>query len=240
MLSWNELHITTDGKFLIIDVEVQNLDYFKDIYLESLQMNVYSKAEDFIAPMPDSKSIILWEEEESVISYEPYTQEDRNNAKIGDVFWNQGIDGSWRTTTIDSTNLTSIQNGSISAYKQIIAGPLSKRVRKYIDIDGISDNLIFVYAIAGGEPTEDTPCGVKEQLLVGVVYNKALLYKNNIKALSTVNNCTPSKELIDYILTTKAFFLSLEVGDYRDAIKYWNNTFKKQITTQTHCGCHGY
>ena len=61
MLNWNELRITPDGKFLIIDVEVQNLDYFKDVYLESLQMNVYSKAEDFIEAMPDSKSISLWE-----------------------------------------------------------------------------------------------------------------------------------------------------------------------------------
>ena len=48
MLQWDELRITPDGKFLIVDVEVQNLDYFKDVYLESLQMNVYSKADDFI------------------------------------------------------------------------------------------------------------------------------------------------------------------------------------------------
>ena len=240
MLQWNELRITPDGKFLIIDVEVQNLDYFKDVYLESLQMNVYSKAEDFTSPMPDSKSIILWEEEESVISYEPYTQEDRNNAKIGDIFWNQDIDGSWQEEIINSTNLISIQNGSISAYKQIIAELHSKRVRKYIDIDSISDNLIFVYAIARGEPTEDTPCGVKEKLLVGLVYNKALLYNSSIKTINIINGCTPDKELIDQILKIKMFDLSIAIGDYKTTIKCWNNMFKKQITTKVNCGCYGY
>ena len=89
MISWNELRITPNGKFLIIDVEVQNLDYFKDVYLESLQMNVYSKADDFIEAMPDSKSISLWEGDDVP----------------------------------------------------------RKRVRKYIDIDGISDNLIFSFII---------------------------------------------------------------------------------------------
>ena len=182
MLNWNELRITPDGKFLIIDVEVQNLDYFKDVYLESLQMNVYSKADDFIEAMPDSKSISLWEVEDVP----------------------------------------------------------RKRVRKYIDIDGISDNLIFVYAIANGEPTEDTPCGVKEQLLVGIVYNKALLYNNSIKAIKTIEDCTPNKELIDQILKIKMFDLSIAIGDYKTAIKCWNSMFKKQITTKVDCGCYGY
>ena len=182
MLNWNELRITPDGKFLIIDVEVQNLDYFKDVYLESLQMNVYPKADDFIEAMPDSKSISLWEGDDVP----------------------------------------------------------RKRVRKYIDIDGISDNLIFVYAIAGGEPTEDTPCGVKEQLLVGIVYNKALLYNSSIKTINTIKDCTPDKELIDQILKIKMFDLSIAIGDYKTAIKCWNSMFKKQITTKVNCGCYGY
>ena len=240
MLQWDELRITPDGKFLIVDVEVQNLDYFKDVYLESLQMNIYSKAEDFVAPMPDSKSIILWKEKESTISYEPYTQEDRNNAKLNDIFWDQDIDGVWHEFVINSTNLIDIQNGSISAYKQIETEYHTKRVRKYIDIDSISNNLIFVYAIASGEPTEDTPCGAKEQLLVGLVYNKALLYNSSIKAISTISDCIPNKKLIDQILKVKMFDLSVVVGDYKTAINYWNSIFKKQMAIKVNCGCYGY
>lgn len=240
MLQWDELRTTPDGKFLIVDVEVQNLDYFKDVYLESLQMNVYSKAEDFVAPMPDSKSIVLWKEKESTISYEPYTQEDRNNAKLDDVFWNRDSNGVWRPFVINSTNLIGIQNGSYLVYKKIITEYHTKRVKKYIDIDSISDNLIFVYAVANGEPTEDTPCGAKEQLLVGLVYNKALLYNSSIKAISTINDCTPNKKLIDQILKVKMFDLSIITGDYKTALNCWNSIFKKQITTKVNCGCYGY
>lgn len=183
MIQWDELRITTDGKFLVIDVEIQNLNYYNDVYLESLMMNTYSKADDFVSPMPDSKSIPIWEANE---------------------------------------------------------GEKIKHIRRYIDIDTIGDNLFFVYAIASGEPSEDTPCGAKDNVLVGVVYNKALLYKNSINAISSIDNCTPSKSLIDHILNTKAFELSIETGDYKSAITYWNKTFKKQVTTKTNCGCHGY
>lgn len=183
MVQFNELRITPDGKYIVIDAEIQNLDYYDDVYLKSIQMNVYSKPEDFTTPMPDSHSILIW-----------------------------------------NTDGTPI-----------------KRIRKFVDIDTIEDKLFFIYAMAEGEPSEETPCGAKDPLLVGVVYNKAILYKNSINALSTLNDCEPSKELIDYILNVKAFQLAIETGDYRTAIQYWNNTFKNSITIyKTNCGCHGH
>ena len=193
MLQWNELRITPDGRYLIIDVEVQHLDYYANVYLESVAFNVFNKSEDYLE-YPNDKAINVWKDS-TLDVYPP-------NTESGQV----------------------------------------KHIRKFIDLDGtnIQNGLFLVYAVANGEPTEDTPCGAKDRVLVGITYNKGLLYKNSIAALGTMNNCIPSKDLIDYILRTKAFELSLATGDYKAAIDYWNGTFKKAITHKNHCGCHGY
>ena len=192
MLQWNELRITEDSKHLVIDVQVQNLDYYKNVHLQSLYMNVYNKSSDYVAPMPDSKSILLWQ-------YEPpqeVTEEGEHKPK---------------------------------------------HIRKFIDIDGLSENLFFVYAIADGEATDDTPCGCKNHVLMGVVYNNQALYRNSINTISTTSTCAPNQELIDYILNVKLFEFSLKAGDYRAAIDFWNTTFKNNDkTSKKSCGCHGY
>lgn len=196
MLQWNELRVTPDGKYLIIDVQVQNMDYYQDVTLAALYLNIYKKPEDFTAPMPDSKSILLWQ-------YEP---------------------------SKEKTEDTTTEEGELN----------SKHIRKFIDIDGLSENLFFVYAVADGEATPETPCGCADHVLIGITYNQGLLYKNSVNALSTINDCTPSLELIDYILNEKAFEISLKTGDYRGAIGYWNNVFKSKITATKPCKCHGY
>ena len=46
MLQWNELRITPDGRYLIIDVEVQNLNFYDNIYIESLYFVTYKNPSD--------------------------------------------------------------------------------------------------------------------------------------------------------------------------------------------------
>ena len=65
MLQWNELRLTPDGKYLVIDVQVQELDYFKDVYIDNIQFNVYNTPESFITPVSDSNSIMIWEDTSS-------------------------------------------------------------------------------------------------------------------------------------------------------------------------------
>ena len=47
MLQWDELRITPDGRYLIIDVEVQNLAFYDNIYIESLYFVTYKNPDDF-------------------------------------------------------------------------------------------------------------------------------------------------------------------------------------------------
>ena len=179
MLQWNELRITPDGKHLIVDVEVQPLDFYKNVYIKSIEFNTFNKATDY-KEYPNSGTIKIKQ---------------------------------------DSTP--------------------KKHVRQVVDIDTLSKGILFVYAVADGTPTEDTPCGAKEPVLLGIVYNKALLHNMSINMLSTMDNCNPSKAFIDYILRTKAFELSLESGDYKTAIGYWESFFDKKPITYINCNCHG-
>ena len=43
MLQWNELRSTPDGRYLIIDVEVQNLNFYDNIYkiAQILYLGIY-------------------------------------------------------------------------------------------------------------------------------------------------------------------------------------------------------
>ena len=178
MLQFNELRITPDQKHLIVDVEVQPLEYYEDVYVGAI---VVDTQKTFSELGPSNKPLFTFEYE------------------------NQ-----------------------------------PKRVREVIDIDTIADNLFFVYAIASGNPAEDTPCGMAESSIMGVTYDKYPIYSQGMKLLGEMGGCEPSSNLIDYILQRKAFDISLLTGNYSEAIKYWNMFYNtKEVTIKTKCGCHG-
>jgi hypothetical protein len=191
MLQWNELRITPDGKYLIIDVEVQNLDYYENVYINTLSLQIYSN-------LDTSHTIYIWRD-----STVPAIT-DENYREVGDE------------------------------------GVQYKRLRKVVDIDSIGDCLFYVTATNTDDFAEDTPCGVKQTILHGAVYNKYLLYTQSIKALRAVSNCTPSKDVINYILQFKMFELALETGDKDTAITYWNKCVRGKLPVVTsNCGCYG-
>lgn len=198
MLQWDELSITPDGKYLVIDVQVQDSAFYNNIYIESIYMNAYSKSEDFNDGLENAHTIHIWRD----------------------------------YTTPESTYT--------DKYKEVgEQGQTYRHLRKCVDIDLIKDNLLFITATNNNAFAPDTPCSCKKTMLLGIVYNKQILYKNSISALQTLNGCTPSKELIDHILNIKAFELSLGTGDYKSAIGYWNNIFKNnKVVSHTKCHCH--
>ena len=178
MLQFNELRITPDQKHLIIDVEVQPLEYYENVYVGAI---VVDTQKTFSETGPSNKALFTFE------------------------YSNQ-----------------------------------LKHVREVVDIDTIADNLFFVYAIASGEPSENTPCGMAESSIMGVTYDKYPIYLQGMKLLGEMGGCEPAGNLIDYILQRKAFDISLLTGNYIDAIKYWG-MFNgiKEVTVKSKCGCHG-
>lgn len=59
MLQFNELRITPDGNYLIIDVQVQNLDFYKDVHIDSLYIDAFPKGSEFKS-FPNENSILVW------------------------------------------------------------------------------------------------------------------------------------------------------------------------------------
>lgn len=121
-----------------------------------------------------------------------------------------------------------------------------KRVRIELDSkilgEPISTNLFFVYVIAKGTPSPNTPCGMDNQTTLGVVADLYPYYRsvmNSIKEIS--NECEIPKTFIDNLLRFKALELSLKTGNYIQAIKYWNKFFVgiKSSNINTYCKCHG-
>lgn len=178
MLQYNELRITPDKKHLIIDVQVQEMSYYENVYLD--------------------------------------------------------------TIIIDTQKTYSITGPSSNPLMTIDCGH-SKHFRQFIDIDSIADNLFFVYTIASGEPTDDTPCGMDASSILGVTYDKYPMYLQGMQYISELNgSCEPPSDLVDYILVHKAFDLSLLTGNYLKAIDYWNKFLnEKEKTVSSKCGCHG-
>ena len=177
MIQFNELRITPDGKHLVIDVEVQPLDYYENVYVD--------------------------------------------------------------TIVIDTQKTYSETGPSSKPFMTINCGRV-KHFREFIDIDTLADNIFFVYAISSGEQAEDTPCGMAEQYIMGITYDKYPIYSKGMKLLGEIGGCEPSNNLINYILQQKAFDISLTTGNYLKAIEYWNAFFdQKEQTISAKCGCYG-
>lgn len=182
MIQLNEYRVTPDKKHLIIDVQIQDLAYYKDVYLDSIYIDTQNT---FKHTAPSEKPLF----------------------------------------TIDCK-----QDGNLT----------KKHYRGFIDIDSVADNLFFMWVIADGEYSEDTPCGMKDFSTLGVTYDKYPIYQQGMKLLGEMNGCNPPNNLIDYILTNKAFELSLQTGNYETAINYWNSFFSgKEKTVKHKCGCYG-
>lgn len=177
MIQYNELRITQDKKHLIIDVQIMEMSYYEDVYLDTIIID---------------------------------TQK------------------TYQATGPSSNPLFTIDCGHVKKY------------RTYLDIDTIADNMFFVYTISTGEPSDDTPCGMDASMILGVTYDKYPLYLQGMKLINELDGCEPSRNFIDYILTNKAFEISLQTGDYIQAIQYWNSFFdEKEKHINPKCGCHG-
>lgn len=109
------------------------------------------------------------------------------------------------------------------------------------ELEGISsDDLLFVWVLTTDMP-EDAPCNLRATIGLRVVYNKWKIYSESMNYIKTIDNCTPSLDMINYMLRLMAFKMSLEAGNFIQAIKYWNEFFNKKYKDCVihRCGCNG-
>lgn len=215
MIVLNECRIDPEGKCLIIDASVENLDYFKDVGIAHI---IIDTQETFVDSGPSNKAIFHHTFEE-----EPYTVgtiEDCSPVKSG--------------TSCKCDNIITSQKHRNKHVKLTIK-------EKELGVS-LNDNIFFVYIVSNGIPSSCTPCGMDKSYTMGIavnmrpIYNMAMSY---IKELDS--NCTIPKGFIDMILRLKAFWLSLKTGNYITAFKYWDKLFKNKVNIPINkrCGCNG-
>lgn len=208
MIQFNELRITPDGKKLVIDASVKDLNYYNDVYIDAI---IIDSQNTYVSNGPSSKPLFYYEisNPNVTVTYPEY-------------------------------------NGYVPSRQGNSEDINEKRVRLELDSkilgDSISTNLFFVYVIAKGTPSPDTPCGMDNQTTLGVVADLYPYYRsvmNGIKEIS--NECEIPRTFIDNLLRFKALELSLKTGNYIQAIKYWNKFFVgiKSSNINTYCKCHG-
>ncbi len=132
-----------------------------------------------------------------------------------------------------------VTNEDIAGLKNI---SITISAKELLDNNGdLNDDILYVYLIAVGTPSADTPCGMDNVNTLGVALNLRPIYNNGINYIKQVEStCEIPKDFIDFILRYKALDLALKTENYIQANKYWNKFFKNNnvVSLNTNnCGC---
>ena len=120
------------------------------------------------------------------------------------------------------------------------------RVRIYIDgknlnVD-IHKTMFFVYVIAGGTPSADTPCRWDENKALHTLVDTQVLYNNMIQYVKELSkDCSTPDNFINAILQFNAIDLALKTNQYPLAIDLWKRFYSdiESNTVLPNCGCNG-
>ena len=120
------------------------------------------------------------------------------------------------------------------------------RVRIYIDgknlnVD-IHKTMFFVYVIAGGTPSADTPCRWDENKALHTLVDTQVLYNNMIQYVKELNkDCSTPDNFINAILQFNAVDLALKTNQYPLAIDLWKRFYSdiESNIVLPNCGCNG-
>lgn len=211
MIQYNELQITPDGKYLVIDASIENSEYFNNVSIDSV---IIDSQDTYINNGPSSNPIF---------EYHLPELEEYNNKKTS----------STTVLTRKNDSYYYVEEGTNKRIRFILSA-------SDLGVD-LNKSLLFVYIIGTGTPSADTPCGFDNNSALEVVYNKYPIYKNSINYLNEFNNnCTIQKGFIDSILQYKALSLCIKTGNYLKAIEYWNTFYinNKDIIDNNICSCY--
>lgn len=214
MLHFNELRITQDNKYLIIDVSIDSLNYYSDIILDSI---VIDTQDTFVPNGPSNKPLYIYEIDDSLVPV--YTLPEETNCN---------------PVMVDSLNTQCFTYGEKSKKNARIV--LSMADFK-LDTE---NNMFFVYARATGTPRPETPCGLDENQIMGTALNMNLIYKQSLVYMTElIRDCSIPQGFTDSILRLKAVELNIKTGNYIKAIEYWKKFFMNITINKPERRCNG-
>lgn len=214
MIVLNECRIDQEGKHLIIEASVDNLPYYDNVYIDSVIVDTDKTYQ------------------EGGPSYNPVYQEsyDQDYSKVISDCGTVTTDTDCKCGNIYTSNKYGRKKVRLSLDKNDLLGA------------DLNNNIFFVYIVASGTPSPDTPCGMDNSYAMGIAVNLRPIYNMAMSYIKELNqDCTIPKGFIDMILRMKAFELSLKTGNYTMAFKYWDKFFKDKVNVPIKggCGCNG-
>ena len=217
MIHFNELRVSSDSNYLIIDTEIDSDSYFNNIILANIAIDTQ---DTYISSGPSSRAI--YNKNLETIYDNVYAVPENCNCN----------------PVLDSTDLSYCFTYNIDSQRHIRL--FLSAVELGVNLD---TTMLFVYVTASGTPAADTPCGWDNNQILGTVLNLKTIYNKTMDYIKQIdNNCSIPKSFIDMILRIKAVDLSVRTGNYVLAIKYWKKFFSTNISNQvdtTNCGCNG-
>lgn len=213
MIVFNECRIDSEGKYLIVEASVENLDYFKNVFIESIAIDTQ---DTFVDGRPSNKAV--------------YTN----------TFDNTQYKKTY--SEIDKKHILNEESIEVYCDELDIVKKIRLRIpAKDIQGGNLNDNIFFVYIGAGGVPGGFTPCGMDKQYTMSIALNMRPVYNMSMSYIKELeSNCETPRGFIDMILKLKALELALKTGNYPTAVKWWNNLKKKSVVpSKKNCGCNG-
>lgn len=216
MIHFNELRYSKDNKCLVIDAAIDNQDYYDNVVIDRI---VIDNQDTFVANGPSSTPIYTYK-----------------------------VSGTYDKTysTPEECNCNPVRVKEDEFYCLTYGLDSMKHVRLELPLNALGidycSDILFVYVIATGIPSADTPCGFDNNMIIGTVINLQGIYNNIMSYIREIeNNCDIPREFIDAILRFKSIELAIKTGNYPLVIKYWKKFFsgRKNISTTKNCGCYG-
>lgn len=216
MVHFNDLRFSKNSKYLIIDAAIDSQNFYEGVLLDSI---IIDNQDTFVSNGPSSNPIYTYK----VVD-------------IDDKVYATPENYNYSPVRVEDDSYCLVEGtGTMKQVKLEI--PLS-----LYGIDPYKD-MLFVYVIASGTPSADTPCGLDNSKIMGTVVNLKYIYDNMLCYIRQIENeCKIPKNFIDSILKYKALELSVRTGNYPLAIKYWNKYFSNSnpnISTIKTCNCYG-
>ena len=281
MIEFQELRVSPDGKRLIIDASVKDLQYYDDVYIDAV---IIDTQDTYVANGPSTNPIFSYEvqtlpdseeedseeedsEEDNLEDEDESTSEEEDTVSlasiavipgdgiVGDIGGGATIipgddsedeDTSEDTSEDEDADTEDNTEDNTEDESDEVNSSEEKRIRLELDSTtlgvSLTGTLFFVYVVAKGTPSADTPCGMDNQTVMGVVSNLHPFYRTMVNYMKEIeNDCDIPKGFIDSMLRFYALELSIRTGHYPLAVKYWNKFFKdtKSEILKTGCRCHG-
>lgn len=230
MIHFNELRFSDDLKYIIIDAEIENLSYYDNIYFTAINIDTdKTYSSNGISSKPIYTNTALFEPVKT--DYTVYTKDDGVYVKT--------------ITEDDSSDVATEDAGNVYLYKRRFSIRISA---SDLNLSDLNSNIFFIYISVGGTmDASSIPCGYDSSYELGILYNLRPIYDAGmgyVKALA--DDCVIDQNFIDYILRLDAFNLSIDTGNFNQAIDYWQKYITQTgsktstINTTSKCGCHGF